>query len=158
MCGMVLGALGAVVSAIGSIYQGKAQAAAYRAEAANNRMNARGKRLEAKAHAEEGAYASGIQEDRNAQLTGEQVAGFAASGVDTTYGSATDVIASSRAEGEMDVAAIRRNAEFRARTTRYGAKINMWNAKVNEMQADDAETAGFIGALTPIINFGTSFG
>ena len=162
MCGMVLGALGAVVSAIGSIYQGKAQAAAYKAEAANHRANAKAKRLEARMIAEEGAYASGQQIDANARLTGDQVTAFAASGLDSSYGSAGDVIADSRREGEMDVAVIRRNASYRSRLTGYGAKIDIFQSKVALMNADSAKTAGYIGAIAPLINgftgLGSSFG
>lgn len=162
MCGMVLGALGAVVSAMGSIYEGKARAAAYKAESANHLANARAKRLEARAIADEGAFASDQQLDQNARLTGDQVTAFAASGLDSSSGSAGDVIADSRREGEMDVAAIRRNASYRSALTRYGAKIDVMQSQTALMNAGSAETGGFIGAIAPIISgftaLRTSFG
>lgn len=123
-------------SAAGAVYQGQAQAASYKAAANAAAIEAAGER-------EAGAYASARQDERNRALTGQQVTAVAASGVDL-YGSPTTVIADARTEGELDKMAIRRNAQVKSDFSLYEAKANRANAK-------SARTAGYVGAIAPVL-------
>jgi type II secretory pathway pseudopilin PulG len=133
----IIGSLaGAAASAAGSIYQGQAQAASYKAQAKSAEMQAQAER-------DAGSYASARQDERNQRLTGQQVTAVARSGVDL-YGSPTSVIADARTEGELDKMAIRRNAQFKSNLLQYEAKVAKMNAKTSK-------TAGYIGAIAPVL-------
>jgi hypothetical protein len=129
--------LGAVVGAVGSIFSGMTQAAGYEAQA-------EAKKIESLNHSNQGAFDSRIQDDRNKRLTGQQVTAVASSGVDL-WGTPVDVIAASRAEGEMDKMAIRFGAQGRSQSAAYEGQI----AKMN---ASSARIGGFIGAIAPMVN------
>lgn len=128
---------GAAASAAGSIYQGQAQSAAYKAQAKSLEMQAQAER-------DAGSYASARQDERNRRLTGQQVTATARSGVDF-YGTPASIVADARTEGELDKMAIRRNAQFKSNLTAYEARI----AKMN---AGTAKTAGYIGAIAPVLS------
>lgn len=142
--GIIAGLAGGVASAFGSIYSG--QVASANAEAQKNAA-----KLDAKNQRLIGGYNAARQEDKNTRLTGTQVTAAAASGVDL-YGTPLDVVVDSRKEGNLDVQAIRWGAEQRARNSDYEAKVAGLNAKT-------AKTAGYIGAIAPILSgVSTSFG
>ena len=141
---MCLPMIGGIVSAVGSIYSGMAQSAAYKAEA-------QAKKYEAQALAEQGSYESKQYSDKVKRVTGQQVTATAASGVDIT-GTPSDVIVDSNTEGQMDVMAIRRNAQFKSNLANYEAKIAKMNAK-------QAKVGGVIGAISPLVSgLQSSFG
>lgn len=141
---MCLPMIGGIVSAVGSIYSGMAQSAAYKAEA-------KAKQYEANSLSEQGAYESKQMSDKVKRVTGQQVTATAASGVDIT-GTPSDVIVDSNTEGQMDVMAIRRNAQFKSNLANYEAKIAKMNAK-------QAKVGGVIGAIAPLVSgLQSSFG
>lgn len=144
MCGPALGLLGAVASAAGSIYSGMAQAAGYEA-------SAKAKKYQAQTELDSGAYDMNIQQRRADALTAKQVTATASSGVDL-WGSPSDVIQSSAIEAQMDKDATRYNAQGRYKTTMYAAQVDKMNAR-------NARTGGFIGAIAPMVSgIGGMFG
>lgn len=140
MCIAAAGLIGGLVSAVGTIASAQAQAASFSAQA---------KVAERQAELERDKGAVEIARTREAsqRLSGKQIAAFGSSGV-TLAGSAQDVIADSITEANLDIGAIR-----------FGRDVNVQNfqtqAKIARVNASQARTAGFIGALTPLIN---SFG
>lgn len=140
MCGPMIGMVGALVSAAGSIYSGMTQSAGYQAAAKSHEM-------QAQADLNAGSYQSARHEEKMARLTGQQITATAANGVGLS-GSPMDVIIDSKAEGELDKAAIRGNWQQKS-------NIETFNAGVSRMNAGSAMTGGFIGALAPIVK-GTS--
>lgn len=137
MCGPAIGLIGAVASAAGSIYSGLAAAAGYKAQA-------QAAKYEAEVQRNQGALESRRQGEMNARLAGKQITATASSGVDL-YGTATDVIADSRREGEFDKQLIRWNSSNKA-------KLKEYEAKVANMNAGSATVGGFIGAVAPLVN------
>ena len=133
MCVPIIGAL---VSGIGSIMSGMAQAAGYEAQAKSQDMQAQAQR-------NAGSYDSARQAEKVARVTGQQITGTAAMGVDLS-GSPVDVIVDSQTEGNLDKAAIRTNWQQKANISNYDAKIS-------RMNAGQATMGGFIGALSPIV-------
>lgn len=96
-------AIGAAVTAYSSIQQGKA------AEAAANMRAAEADRL-ARERIEQGQQQEQDHRLKVAQLIGQQTAGLAAAGVDTSSGSPLSVIGDTAALGEVDALRIRSNA------------------------------------------------
>lgn len=142
--GIIAGLAGGVASAMGSIYSGQVASANYKAEERALKIDARNQRAI-------GGYNAQRQEDKNERLTGQQVTAAAASGVDLT-GTPLDVVVDSRKEGNLDVQAIRWGAAQRANNSLYAASVAKQNAST-------AKTAGYIGAIAPILSgVSTSFG
>jgi hypothetical protein len=134
--------VGAGLQALGSIQQGNAQAAGLEASAKYNER-------QAKIEADKGVYEAGLKKEEADRVLSKQRTGFAAMGLDFS-GSAADVASDTGRSANMDIAAIR-----------YGAKIKSTNynyqAKVDKLNASTARTAGYIGALSPLINVAGTF-
>ncbi|MCY6380968.1 hypothetical protein [Hoeflea prorocentri] len=128
--------IGGIVSGIGSLMSSRSNASAARAQA---RMHDRQAAMERQRGAFEGARAT----DKARRLQGQQVANFAASGVQLA-GSPGSVIDDSAAEAALDVQAIRYGAEARASNQQFSAQQNRRKAK-------SIMSAAPIGFLTPVI-------
>jgi cytochrome c biogenesis protein ResB len=92
------------------------------------------------------------------QMLGEQKAGFAASGVDTGFGSAADIQAETLALGEDDAQTIRENATREAQGYRISAANYGSEAAAQRAQASAAGTAGLFNAGATILSGATQFG
>lgn len=135
MCiGTAMAVAGGVVQGIGAASQAKAQGASYEAKAA-------GEERQAKLEIETGKYEAARTEDTVLRTVGAQRAGFAANGL--SGGSVTDVITDTNTEGQLDVEAIKWNANLKADNAKY-------DAKVSRMNADSAKSSAGIAFLTPI--------
>jgi hypothetical protein len=139
MCPPVLAIVGALTTAASSIASGMAQSNAAQANADLQRRQAL---IETMA----GQREANRKSEQVDQFTSRQRASYAASGV-LIDGSPTDVIADTRREGQLDVAAIEWNARLKSGNLNHQAKIS-------DMQAKQARTGGFMGALAPIIGLG----
>jgi len=143
---------GSIFGAAGSIISGTAQAGAARYNAAIATQNA--------TIAEQQGEAAAQSVDRNARRKiGSMIAGFGASGVDQTTGSATDVLADSVRMATLDKLTTKYNYALRAVSYRNQAKLD-------ETNANNAETAMVFNAManltggygSPIPNFSATSG
>lgn len=133
---MCLPIIAGVVSGVGAAMGASAQAASAKGQEA---MDKRQAAIEVGA----GAYkADRTQDDINRTL-GQERAGFAANGVGLS-GSAADTISDSTEEGALDVAAIRWNSKLSGENLMYKAKLDNMNAK-------QAQIAAPIAFLSPVI-------
>jgi hypothetical protein len=139
MCPPVLAVVGALTTAASSIAGGMAQSNAAEANAAIQRRQAM---IETMA----GQREANRKSEQIDQVAARQRASYAASGV-LVDGSPTDVIADTRREGQLDVAAIEWNARLKSGNLSY-------QAQVSDMNAKQARVGGFMGALAPIIGLG----
>lgn len=155
---MCLPIIGAVVGAAGSIFSGMAASAQYNGQAAVYKAEAKAKQYQAQSQANSGAYESSIKLDEGKRLTGQQVTGFASSGVDVASGTPGEVIADSNSSVNMDVAAIRANWQDRANMSAYESKIAKLNAKNAKSNAKMAMVGGVVGALSPALDGFTKAG
>lgn len=137
MCGPAIGLVGAAVSAVGAIAAGNAQAAQAEHNAKIEKINARSRRWEGQKEREQ------LIEKYEA-ITGEQRAGFAASGVDPSFGSALDVFSDTQQAAGHDQNVSYVNAETKA--TAHENK-----AKEYEFEAKQARQAGAINAASSFL-------
>lgn len=82
--------------------------------------------------------------DRNRKLLAAQRAAFAASGVDAGGGSALDVYSDTAYRGELEALA----AIYTGKTS---ATAHTAQARLDRFRADDAETAGYIGVGSSLL-------
>lgn len=136
MCMMAIGIIGGVVSAIGAIAGAQAQANAANAQAAAYQRQAALERQQA-------AFNADQQESKAIRLISKQRAGFLAAGV-SIMGTPMDVIEDTTRETDLDVQAIKYNGEIKAQN--FEMQAAAFKAK-----ADAAQTAGFFGAISPLI-------
>jgi hypothetical protein len=91
---------------------------------------------------------------QTSQLMGKQQAAMAANGVDLTFGSPLDTIVDTAKMGELDAQNIRTNAYREA----YGYQVKSANytaeGKLDEAKADNAISAGYMGAIGTILGNG----
>lgn len=140
MCSPVFTILGGVLGAVGSLYQGNAAAAGYEAQAKMYKY-------EAQSEANVGAIESWKKERENERLTGEQIVAIASSGTDLS-GSNLDIIKDSRAEGDLDKALIRVNAQQRSNMAAFQSKQAKANAKTAKTGALFSAGAGLINSFS----------
>lgn len=106
--------IGAIVSGIGAAMQ--VSQAQQQAE-----MQAKLYEREATYKEYEGAYAADRKAEEVARVIGQQSANFAAAGV--SGGSVVDTQVDSQTEGNLDIAAIRWNADEASKTSKFKAKM-----------------------------------
>jgi len=138
--GMGLGIIGAGVQAAGSLMAASQRSAGMKAQAAVADR-------QAEIEGEAGAYKMGQQRRAQSRMLGTQIAASAANGISPNSGSFEAAVDDSLAESEMDIAATRYGAGLRSSNYRAQAGIYRSNAKA-------AKSAGYIGALSPIIRTG----
>ncbi|MDJ0513016.1 MAG: hypothetical protein QNJ62_06200 [Methyloceanibacter sp.] len=138
--GLVLGAVGAVASAAGSVIAGQQQARALERQADFEQEQARLER-------EKGEFDATREDERARRLLGLQRASYLAAGV-SLEGSPGEIIEETAEDTQLDIEAIRFGAERNARNFEQ-------RAEQSRAQASQARTAGYIGAISPIVNFGT---
>lgn len=145
---MCLPIIGAVISGAGAAMGAMNQSAAYKAE---QKIQERQALIER----QQGAYESQRTREDVDRTLGAARAGFAANGLDITYGSPADTLIDSEEEGALDVAAIRYNTRLKSDTSRYKAAVAGMNAKA-------AGSAAPIAFLSPVISgvakYASSFG
>lgn len=139
MAGMLFSVLGGAVQAMGAIQAGKAQAAQAKAQAKYQKRQAILEEIQ-------GGWEAYKVEQKSQQIASSQEAGFAASGIEGQ--SVADTMVASLAEADKDKQAIAFGAQAKAGNYRYQAKIY-------QMQAQQAKQAGMINALGAIISTGT---
>lgn len=134
---------GALTSGYGAYLQGQEQAAAYKYQAqvaAQNALIAR----------QQGDFdASRLAVYAN-QKIGSQISGYAASGVETTSGSALSVLRASASSAELDRLNILHGADIKA--------ISFENqASVDNIAADNSKIAGDLGLASGALNAGAKY-
>jgi hypothetical protein len=135
--GGIFSALGTVVGAVGTIASAQAQANAADFKAKQERMLA------------EDALKRGSQQEQSqrrktAALAARQKAVMAASNVDLGSGSPLAILGDTAQLGELDAQVIRDNA-------RRQENYHSTNATLSAMEADNAKTAGFFGAMGTVL-------
>lgn len=137
MCPMILGFASTAISAAGSVMggmmarsQASAQSAAYKRQANMELL--------------QGEYQAQRKQDEINQLTGQQIAGTAASGVQLE-GSPTDVIRSTVSEGAMDVGTIKWNARTASDTLKYKADLS-------DIEGKNAMAGGIMGGVGSLVS------
>lgn len=133
---MALGILGGVVSAVGSLASASAQANAAKFNAAVARDNRLAVLDQTSAEVED-------KRKKNRQLLGAMRAAYGANGLEMS-GSPLDVVSDTTAEMEYDVAKMRYVGKMKA--VGYANQ-----AKLFDMEAKSAKTAGFIGAASGLL-------
>lgn len=139
MCGpmAMLGLVGAGISAMGSIYSANAQAAGLKAQAQWQKRQAGIEMMKTN-------YEINQMQRQTQALLGEQVLAYSAQGIDPTTGSPIDIGLATVQERGMDVQARRFQGQEEVNKLRY-------DAKMSNMQAQSAKTAGMFGALSSIV-------
>lgn len=135
-------AVGPAISGVGNFMQGQQQSDAlnYQAQAATNNANI-ARQQGAFDAARAGVFAN--------QKIGAQVAGYAASGVDTSSGSALAVIMQSHANAELDRLNILHGADIKA--------INFENqSSIDKIAASNSKYAGQLGLASGAIRAGAN--
>lgn len=135
--GAIVGLAGSAVSAIGAIQQGNATAAAAEYRAKNNA-------LLAEDALNRGAQEQEAQRRKDAALMSRQRAVMAAGNVSLASGSPLTVLGDTALLGELDAARIGDNS-------RREEQAYLADAKLANMEADNARTAGAIGAFGTIL-------
>lgn len=87
--------------------------------------------------------------DKSRRLVSSQRAAFAASGVDPNAGSATDITADSRVQGEME-------ALIAIYTGKSSATAHQAQSRLDQMRGRAAVTVGYVGAASSLLAGGTS--
>lgn len=149
-------ALGAGVSAFGSMKSGEAQAGMYNYQASIAKVN----QQIAKQNADYALAAGEVEAQRSGMKTraqiGETRAIQGASGLDVNTGSAARVRTSEAEIGLQDQALIRSNAARRAYGYEVEGEQQKSQASLYGMAAENASSAGKIGALSSILGGASS--
>lgn len=140
-----------LIGAVGAIQQGNAAAEAQRYNAKVADMNAELSRRRAKDATERGARAEQQKRQEIAALKGKQVAAMAANGVDLSFGSPLDTIVDTAMLGELDALTIRKNAANENYDYRVQAENGRADAVLSRMNADAAQTGGYLNAAGTIL-------
>lgn len=140
--------IGGVVSGVGAAMGAMSQKASYEAQAKFEKRQAR---LEMEA----GGYKAARTQEEVERVLGSQRAGFAASGIALSSGSAIDVASDSATEGALDVAAIRWNSKLAADNLRYKSKVSEMNARA---AGASAPLAFLAPTLNGIASYSSQFG
>jgi len=149
--------IGGVTSFIGSQQQAQAasSAANYQAQVAKN--NQKIAEDNANYSRQAGAAEAEAQSMKQRATVGAIVAGQAASGIDPTTGSPSDVSRSARELGRLDLANTMQNAELRARGYDVTASNEGASAGLFKMQAANAQTAGGIAGFSSLLGGASNF-
>lgn len=156
--------LGAI-SAGGKLYEGFAGSRVAGINAAIMRDNAQLLTLQAETAKEEadfaherGAYDAARLRRQVNEITGSQIASFAARGFDPTIGSPLQTIARTIVQGETDAELIGANAKAeaakalaRAGSLYGGASSAAWQALASDERANSSVVAGVLGAGTALL-------
>jgi len=156
-------AVGTVVDAVGQVQQGKQMAAAEKFNASTALANIETTKQTAAFESTSLTQQSQFERDKIARekvsMTSEQRVRFAKSGVRVDVGTPLDVMASTSAQFELDIAANKYNLETGleeiryerdVKTTRYGAE-----ATYRSLLAKDYKRAGYAGATKTILKSGS---
>jgi hypothetical protein len=146
----IVGAIGAAVSAIGSVAQGMAASkeAQYQAQVARNNA------IIARKNAEY-TLEAGDREESAYRMKGDLIraaikARAGASGADVNTGSPIEVQAGAALVQELDALTIRNNARREAYNQQVQATNFEAQAGLNELQGDNAMTAGILGGISSL--------
>lgn len=153
---LVAGIAGAGVSAMGSMAQGQAQKQAADYQAAVDRNNAILSQRQARDAVDRGAADQQTQMRKNADALGRARASYASRGIEGNFGSPLDVMGDMAQFGKLDTDTIGVNAAREA--AGYEAQSANSNASgtLKQMQGNNAETAGTIGAFGSLLSGATS--
>ncbi|WP_453966541.1 virion core protein, T7 gp14 family [Bradyrhizobium elkanii] len=143
-----------LLGAAGAVQQGQATAAASRYNAQIADMNATLADRRAKDAIDRGVIAEQQKRQQNAAILGKQTAAMAANGVDLSFGSPLDTLTDTATMGELDALTIRTNANREADDYRVQGVNQRATANLNRMQADSAETGGYLKAAGTILGGG----
>lgn len=144
--------------AIGALFQSNAaaQSAKYNSEVDKvNASVARQNAVYAGAAGEAQTYTQGL---KSREVGGAIKANQAASGIDVNKGSAVDVQASQEAVGQLDAMTIRSNAAREAYGYETKAASFENQAKLDQMEASNDKTAGWLSIGSTLINAGEETG
>lgn len=137
MCGPIAGLMGSMMSAVGSIMQGNAQAASLEAQAQfNNRQSSM--------EYTKGSYQIALQKRQEDRVVAGQQVGFSKGGINPEVGTGEDLTQATDIEAGLDRQAIRFGRDVTSSNYAYKAKID-------QMNAGEARTAGMFGALSGIV-------
>ena len=147
----IAGMAGAAVSAYGSYESGQAtaKAQAYQAQVAEN--NAAIARRNALMDIQSGEIAAVNKGLQTRQAVGAEKASQGASGVDVNTGSAVAARAGTAEVGMLDALTIRSNAAKQAYSQEVTATSDTAQAQLDTMEADQAKTAGELGAAGSLL-------
>lgn len=143
-----------LLGAAGAVQQGQASAAASRYNAQIADMNAQLADRRAKDAIDRGVIAEQQKRQQTAALIGKQTAAMAANGVDLSFGSPLDTLVDSATMGELDALTIRTNSNREAHDYKVQGVSQRAQANLNRMQADSAETGGYLKAAGTILGGG----
>lgn len=111
------------IAIVGAVISGIAAASSVKREQARADAQADLHERQAKLLRMRGAYEGSRKQEQLDRIGGQQRAGLAASGVSLTDGSAVDIQTDTLTEGNLDIAAIRWNADLAADTEGFKANI-----------------------------------
>lgn len=140
------------VTAAGTLYGGyrSNQEAKYNAAVANN--NATMEQLQAADALERGKTEELKHWRQVAALKAQQIAAFAANGLDTTFGSAADIVVDTAIIGAADAAAIRENTQREARGYLISAQNLREEAKQQKRAGRDALIGSVVSATGTVLS------
>lgn len=154
----VAGVAGTAVSFFGAQQQASSAAAAANYQAQVSRNNAIIQEQNAQAALDAGRTQEQAQRQKTAQLEGAARAAMAANGIDTTSGTALNVLGDTAKLGELDALTIRSNAGRQAYNYRVGAMSETAEAGLYDSRAASAKSAGAITGMSTILSGATSLG
>lgn len=152
----ILSGAGTALGVVSAVQEGRAQSAAYQNQANAADQNAKIAERQAVTAAQNGAQEEKEMRRRGAATIGAQKTAFAASGIDSGSGSATDVINDTSSQNELDALAIRKNSAnqvwgYQADQTNYKNQ-----ASASRTAAKNARTAGNLNAFGTLLSGYTS--
>lgn len=148
-----------LLGAAGQIQQGQATAAANNYNAKVQEMNAQLSERRSRDAIDRGKADEQRKRTEVARVMGAQKAAMAANGVDIGYGSPLDTIVDTAKMGELDALTIRSNSYREAYDDNVDAVNKRAGAKLSRMNANAAETAGYLGAAgTVLTGAGKAYG
>lgn len=154
----ILAVAAAGVAAVGAVEGGIASknAADYQSQVASN--NATIAQQNATYAMESGEAQAANQSRKGAAQVGKMKTSIAANGVDVNSGSAVDVVAGQRETNQLDTETVLNNSELQA----YGYRTQSTNfdaqSKLDTMQGDQAEEAGYLKAGGDILSAASGVG
>lgn len=151
-----LTAVGTVISMAAANQQAKATASAYNSQASAADANAKLAQQQAQDAQERGRAAEEQQRQKAARFRASQKAAFAASGVDSTSGSALDVLTDTMYLSELDAANIRYNAGQEAQGFKQQANNYLFQGRSDRAAASNAKKAGRLQMASSLISGATT--
>lgn len=156
VAGLVMSGVGALIQMQGARQQAAAQQQAYQYQAAVALQNQQVANQYADMEKARGEVLAQQKQTETAQRVGGVTVATAANGMDTGTGSALRLTNDTYAMGDLDARTIRDNASkaaygYQTQGVSYGNQ-----AGLDMMAANDASSAGNLGAFSAIINGGAS--